>query len=65
MWNIVETMTTLGLLVSVNSLYKGIWWYNGNTASGDVAMASIYSYTVGNYSILNKRLAIWHHIATG
>ena len=43
-------MTTLGLLVSVNSLYKGIWWYNGNTASGDVAMASIYSYTGGNYS---------------
>ena len=30
-------MTMLGMLVIVNSLYKGIQWYNGNTAS-DVAM---------------------------
>ena len=34
-------MIMLGLLVIVNSLYKGIQWYNSNTAS-DVAMAMLY-----------------------
>ena len=31
----------LGLLVIINSLYKGIQWYNGNTAS-NVAMDMLY-----------------------
>ena len=32
------TMTMLGLLVIINSLCKGIQWYNNNTAS-DIGMA--------------------------
>ena len=48
-----EITTTLGRLVIINSLYKGIQWYNGNITN-DVATA-IYTKAIGEIIAINKR----------
>ena len=56
-------MTTLGLLVIMYSLYKGIWWYNNNTAS-NVAIAMPTA--IGEYvTAINKRLYDAIHMYVG